>query len=140
MVYGAFVLGVAAFVVSSIQQVAGQVFLSPKDEGEAQIHPKVATDCESALRLEIEAIEKARIAASRELNPENARATYAALRPPASPPIEVKTACAKDPNGLAATAALVRLDRAAETHAFSESNDLRAVRLAAQSFIRSSVP
>jgi hypothetical protein len=134
-VYAVFVVLVAAFVASSIAQVASAVFATPV-AGEAA-RGEIGDRCASALRDTIDAIDRARLVASAEANADISRARYATEREqPQKAAGNPAAACAGDPGGAEALAAVARLDRAAEAHAIREARDLSPVRALAQSFIR----
>jgi hypothetical protein len=134
VVYGVYVVVVAAFVVSNIAQVASAVFGSNGAPAEAT-GPVVGPACAKGLEAQLEAIDKALLAASTESTDEAARARFASERNATKTP-ELERSCAADPSGTDALAALARFDRAAESHAVRTVTELRSVRLAAQSFIR----
>lgn len=136
LVYGVYVVVVAAFVVSNIVQVARAVF----GTGSASATPAPATalkaDCERLLKLQATEIDRARVLATEEQSADAARTTYATARKKGrEQAAELDRACAGDPRGLDALAALARLDRAAEAHAVRTAAELSPVRLAAHSFI-----
>lgn len=133
-VYGVFVVLVAAFVVSSIGQVARALFGAPESAAEAAVTAKVDPGCAAAIAREIESIEEARSTASMESNGEAAKDRYDRERRVSQEGPD--RACAADPQGSEALAALARLERAARAHAVRDATELRPVRLAAQSFIR----
>ncbi|MBX3207860.1 MAG: hypothetical protein KF764_22635 [Labilithrix sp.] len=136
VVYGVYVVVVAAFVVSNIAQVARAVFGEPESEtaaGEPRF-PKVGPACAERVEAELVAIEKAREAASSEKSAEAARGRYESERRAARTPA-LEQACSGDPHGADALASLARFERAAESHALRTATELRPVRLAAQSFI-----
>jgi hypothetical protein len=125
IVYGAFTLFLAVFVASNVVQVARRVF------GEADDVARVDGPCAAAIENEMRAIDAARMAATTELGAEEARTRYARERRSVTP----ASAICKDQDE--ALAALARFDRASEALAIRTSSELRPVRLAAQSFIRS---
>jgi hypothetical protein len=133
LVYGAFVVLIAVFVVSNVWQVAVVVFAEPTELG-----PRV-TDvrCQEALKKEIQAIETARQRAISEESVESARSRYEHERAETTETRRdaPSTACASDPQGAAALAALAQLDRASESRALRDVGELRPVRLFARSFI-----
>lgn len=138
-VYGVFVVFVAIFVASSIVQVARAVFFTPASEAESAVSPKVGVECGQALAEQIRAIDEAQKLASSEPNADAAKARYTSERRAwddrdGTP--KPKQACASDPHGPEALAAIARLDRTAEAHSIRDASELRAVRLTAQSFIR----
>lgn len=139
VVYGIYVVVVAAFVISNIAQVAAAVF-GPSGAGEAAgaRFPKVGEACARQIEAELQTIEKARLAASSETSDPAAKARYAAERASAraGDPAELERTCKADPHGVDALAALARFDRAAESHAVRTASELSPVRLSAQSFIR----
>ncbi|MDF2698044.1 MAG: hypothetical protein K0S65_6427 [Labilithrix sp.] len=134
VVFGVYVVVVAAFVVSNIAQVASALFGGTAAAAEAS-GPTVGPACGKSLNDQLVAIDKALLAASSEPNDEAARARYASERRAARSP-ELEQSCAADPAGTDALAALARFDRAAESHAVRTVTELRSVRMAAQSFIR----
>ena len=136
VVYGAYVVLVTAFVVSSISQVASALFGAPKTAAAAEASPKVGPACAKLLEEHVEAIDRARLAASGEPDDDAARARYAKER--AAPPdrdTELERVCSADPHGKGALASLARFDRAAQSHAFRTASELSPVRLGSQSFI-----
>jgi hypothetical protein len=126
LVYGVFVLVVAAFTISNVVQVATVVFASP------EAAPKVGPACAVFIEENALAIESALRAALSETDRDAAKARYSSERGHSS---GTTKACEADPNGPAALAALARLDRAAESQAVRTATDLHSVRVAAQSFI-----
>lgn len=136
VVYGVYVLVVAAFVVSNIVQVAGALF-GKDSSGTARVPATpVKSECAELLRLQAVDVDRARLLASEQPNAEAARFSYAEARKKAREHTgELASACADDPRGADALAALARLDRAAESHAVRTSAELSPVRLAAHSFI-----
>lgn len=136
VVYGAYVVVVAAFVVSNIAQVASAVFGGPESEAAAaeSRFPKVGPACAKLFDEQVQAIEKARQAASSETSAEAAKARYERERGAARSP-DVDRTCSAEPSGTDALASLARLDRQAESESVRSANELRSVRLAAQSFI-----
>ena len=138
VVYGVYVVLVAAFVVSNIAQVARALFGAPEDEAaaaEPSRFPKVGPACAKLLAAHVESIDKARLAASTEPNGDAAKARFASERGAARSQSELEHTCSADPAGNDALAALARFDRAAESHAIRLASELTPVRLAAQSFI-----
>ncbi|MBX3212993.1 MAG: hypothetical protein KF850_13225 [Labilithrix sp.] len=136
VVYGVYVVVVAAFVISNIAQVASAVFGEP-DSVEAAggpTFPKVGPACAEVLGAEAAAIDEARQAASAEATADAARARYERERSTKRSP-ELERVCSADPHGIDARASLARLERAAEAQAVRTVTELRPVRLSAQSFI-----
>lgn len=130
IVYGVFVVGVGAFILSNVWQVARVTFGDQTGEN----FPKVEAACAAAIEQEIAAIDRARIAASGERDGVSARAAYAAARKKeASDP---RVACASDPHGVDALAAVGRLDRSAESHAVRDASEIGPMRQSARSFIK----
>jgi hypothetical protein len=125
IVYGTFTLFLAVFVASNVVQVARRVF------GDVDDVARVDPPCAAAIESEMRAIDAARMAATTELGAEEARARYARERKSAA---AASTSCKDQEEALAA---LARFDRASEALAVRTSSELRPVRLAAQSFIRS---
>lgn len=130
VVYATFVVGVGAFTVSNVWQVAGTVF---GDHSGAD-YPKVEGACGATIEREIAAIERARIASSGAADADSARAHYAESKK--ADAVDVKAACANDPNGVDAIAAVQRLDREAESHAVRDATEIAPVRQGARSFIK----
>jgi hypothetical protein len=124
---------VAAFVGSNIYQVAVKVF--SEGSGAAE-RPTVGAPCGAVLEKEIQAIDAARVVASKEDGLDAAKSRYAKERASAAVEGEPRHSCADDPHGEAALAALARFDRASEAEAIRDGIDLSTVRLTAQSFIR----
>jgi hypothetical protein len=142
-VYGVYVLGVAAFVISSIVQVGRALFFgTPEPTTTTEAAEKaVGENCARLLEEHDQAIAQARIAASTAPDGDAARALYAKWRLPTKErQPELDQACAGDPHGADALAALARFDRAAESHAVRTASELSPVRLSAQSFIRGHHP
>ena len=135
LVYGAFVVLVAAFTLTNIWQVAWRVFGS--DAAESPPSMAVGDACGTALSTEIRDIERARLVSSTEKDGATAKDRYARERigHPGEKGASSRV-CEADPHGTEALAALARFDRAAEAHAVRESSELSPVRLAAYSFIR----
>lgn len=137
VVYGGYVVLVAAFVVSNIAQVARAVFGGPENEAaaaEPSRFPKVGPACSELLEAQVQSIDRARAASSSEPSGEAATARYASERSAARSP-ELERTCAADPSGSDALAALARFDRTSESQAVRLASELTPVRLAAQSFI-----
>ncbi|MBN9165541.1 MAG: hypothetical protein J0I07_31600 [Myxococcales bacterium] len=138
VVYGAYVVVVAAFVVSNIAQVASTVFSGREGGSEAAAadprFPKVGPACAKLFEEQVQAIEKARQAASSEASAEAAKARYESERSAARSP-DLERTCSAEPSGTDALASLARLDRQAESESVRSATELRSVRLAAQSFI-----
>lgn len=140
VVYGAYVVVVAAFVVSNIAQVASTVFSGREGEGGSEAaaadprFPKVGPACAKLFEEQVQAIEKARQAASSEASAEAAKARYESERSAARSP-DLERTCSAEPSGTDALASLARLDRQAESESVRSATELRSVRLAAQSFI-----
>ncbi|MBX3199617.1 MAG: hypothetical protein KF894_15890 [Labilithrix sp.] len=136
VVYGVYVVVVAAFVISNIAQVADAVFGEPDsaDAAGSPSFPKVGPACAKVLGEQVAAIDGARQAASAETTTDAAKARYDSERS-ATRSTELERACSADPHGTDARASLARLERAAETQALRTVTELRPVRLSAQSFI-----
>ncbi|MBX3264100.1 MAG: hypothetical protein KIS78_14575 [Labilithrix sp.] len=134
VVYGVYVVVVAAFVVSNIAQVASALFGEPDGAAAAQSAPKVGPACAKILGEQLAAIEEARQRASAEATAEAAKARYETERSATRSP-ELERVCSGDPRGDAARASLARLERVAESQAVRTATELRPVRLSAQSFI-----
>lgn len=132
VVYGTFVVIVAAFVVSNVWQVAVTIF---GDRDSRTNYPKVGEACGNAIQAEMASIEKARVAAAATKDGQTASSTYASARKDGGGS-DAKAACASDPNGTDALAALERLDRAAESHAVRDASEIGPMRNSARSFIR----
>lgn len=130
LVYGVFVVGVGAFILSNVWQVARVTFGEPTGAN----FPKVEGACAAAIEKEIAAIDHARVTASGERDGDAARHAYAAARKAEA--TDVKAACANDPNGVDALAAVGRLDRSAESHAVRDASEIGPMRQSARSFIR----
>lgn len=136
VVYGAYLVVVAAFVVSNIAQVAGAVFGEPEAEALAAEprSPTVGPACAELFEGQLRAIEEARQAASSEASAGAAKARYASERS-AARSSELEQTCSAEPSGAIALASLARLERQAESESVRSATELRSVRLAAQSFI-----
>lgn len=137
VVYGVYVVVVAAFVVSNIAQVGSALFGANGGGAQAAAarFPKVNEICAQVIADEVVAIDKALLAASSEPSGEAARARYASERA-GRRTSDLERACGADPNGTDALAALARFDRAADSHAVRTATELSPVRLSTQSFIR----
>jgi hypothetical protein len=135
-VYAVYVVLVAAFVASSIFQVARRVF-DPRASADVKgtIPAGVGAECGRALAEAIGAMDTARIAASRENGADAARSRYTSA-PHGPAPAALEERCRADGEATEALAALARFDRAAEAQAVRDASELSPVRLAAQSFIR----
>jgi hypothetical protein len=136
-VYAVFTVFVGAFVVASTTQIARSLFGEGRGADDRARSPDVGEACSAALEVEIGAIDAARLQASTAGSGDLARARYLAARAGSGPNrADPPRACAAEPNGADALAALARYDRASEAHAFREASELSPVRHAAQSFIR----
>ena len=133
VVYGIYVVVVAAFVISNIWQIGATVF-GTREGAAAKPAVTVGEACGKAIDEDVRAIERARTAASTEASADAARKRYARERAQARPP-EVENACTGEPYGADALAALARFDRAAVSHAVRTASELSPVRLSSQSFI-----
>ena len=127
IVYGVFVVGVGAFILSNVTQVARVTFGDPSQSD----FPKVEAACGAAIEREIAAIDRARVAASGEKNAEAARGAYAAARKAESS--DLQNACV---GAVDALAAVGRLDRSAESHAVRDATEIGPMRQSARSFIK----
>lgn len=134
-IYGLYIVLVAAFVLSSIAQVARPLFGIPQAEAARPAAAQVGAPCAAKLSEQIRAIERARSVASEAPSDDEARAAYVRERGADRDRAELEQACAGDPNGTEALAALARLDRAAEARASKDAAELTTVRLGAHSFI-----
>ncbi|HVJ93605.1 MAG TPA: hypothetical protein VM580_27575 [Labilithrix sp.] len=141
VVYGAYVVIVAAFVISNVFQVGRALFGAPEPEtsavARAERYPKLAgAECGKLLEEQIQAIDRARLAVSGEPTAETARARYTSERSASRAHMSaLEQACSAEPHATEALAALARLDRAAESQSVREAEELSSVRVAAQSFI-----
>ena len=134
VVYGAFVAVTAVFVGGLIYEVATQVFA-----GEAPKVEALAADCAQGVKS-LEAAVNRGIAAglgSDGVDVDDAVARYRGKRDEEWTRLDrVATACAAQPRGKEAMAALARLDRQAEGVVRRQTAELRAVRREVDSFIR----
>lgn len=134
VIYGVFIVIVAAFVISNIWQVAYVLFVAePASEADASRTPKVTGACKAAIAEEMSSIAAAAEIASREPDGDTARSRY--MKERRGNTRSPGAACTSDPHGTEAMAALERLDRASQAHTVRDATELRAVRLSAQSFI-----
>lgn len=132
-VYGAFIALTAAFVVSSVAQVARTLF----GGAAGGAPPPIGTDCAQGVRGLALAVEQARAAAASAPNLIEAERRYEATKRPAWERHEaVARACQADPAGPDALSAVVRLDRATQGALRREASQLAPVRREVDSFIR----
>ncbi len=135
VVYGVYVVLVAAFVVSNIYQVGNALFgPSAVRRDDPSKAPKVGFACQEQIKEQMSAIELARIEATMDSDSETAKARYAESRD-AKKSADLERACKDDPNGLDALAALARFDRVAGDNSVRSAEELSRVRLSTQSFI-----
>ncbi|WP_146653788.1 hypothetical protein [Labilithrix luteola] len=139
LVYGVFIALTAAFVVSSIVQVASELFFTdearPKAAGAAG--PAVNPACAERIGDMIHAIDVARLEASHKSDRDTALHAYSVAKDAAWARYgELTRACESDPNGVDALAALDRFERAAERDAIRQAVELGRVRRSVDSFIR----
>jgi hypothetical protein len=136
-VYAVFVALAAAFIVSSTVQIAQEVFAEPGPSGDAP--GAVAPACAAGLRTLASAVDRGLAAAGAASDAADAERRYRAARSPEWDPArqqELVRPCEGDAHGVAAIAAMARLDRAAEGAVQRRSDELGPVRRAALSFIR----
>lgn len=134
VVYGAFVVFTAVFVGGLIYEVAVQVFA-----GEAPKVEALAAECAQGVRSLEDAVNRG-IAAGLggdEVDVDLAVARYRGKRDEEWRRLDaVAAACAAQPRGKDAMAALARLDRQAEGVVRRQTAELRTVRREVDSFIR----
>lgn len=132
LVYAAFLALASAFIVSSTAQVAWALFATPAAAG-----PPTGEACAVAVRDLAQAVDRALVAGTGAREPAEAERRYAeARRPEWDRREDALRACAGDPAGLDAVAALARLDRAAAEAVRRQSAELAPVRREVDSFIR----
>ncbi len=140
VVYGVYVLVVAAFVVSNIAQVSTTLFASTAIT-ESTATSALDPACAQRAAAAIKAIDAARAVAVTETDVEAARATYAREREAAlaraglGGQAEFERACQRDPRGLDTVAAVTRFDRVSESAAARMTDQLSPVRSSARSSI-----
>lgn len=133
-VYGAFVTVTAVFVGGLIYEVAVQVFA-----GEAPKVEALAAECAQGVRALEGAVNRGIAAGlgSEGVDVDDAVARYRGARDEEWKKLDtVSAACAAQPRGKDAMAALARLDRQAEGVVRRQTAELRAVRREVDSFIR----
>ena len=146
VVYGVYVLVVAAFVVSNISQVAHTLFGSPGRSAPSERTSADALDpaCAERAATYIKAIDAARAAAVLETDVEASHVAYAREREATlsragiGGPSALERACERDPRSLDALAAVTRLDRVSESSASRMIDELSPVRTSARSSISGS--
>jgi hypothetical protein len=130
-VYGVFMLITTGFVLASIAQVAGAVFAGDR------VHGVASAGCAAALREHASALDRALAAAAPAADLKEAERLYQdALGAHAGTNDGDPVACASDPVGADAMAALARLRRATESAVRRQSSALGPVRREVDSFIR----
>jgi hypothetical protein len=137
--YAVFVLGAAVFIVSSVWQIASQVFAAPPAPATNASGPRVGPGCAAALSALARAVDKGVLAAAAVADPAEAAKRYTVARGPSwegARKSELLRACEGDPAGPEAVAALARLDRVAESAIRRQSSELAPVRREVDSFIR----
>ena len=133
VVYGIYVLIVAAFTVSNIAQVGRQIF-GPNGGAAKPESARVEVPCAEQIKAQYQAIELAQVEASMAPDGDTAKQRYASHRELRRSP-DLDRVCGADPNGSDALAALARFDRAAGNGAIRTATELSPVRLSTQSFI-----
>lgn len=131
VIYGVFVTITTVFVLTSTVQVSSAVFSSNES---VTPEAKVGERCGAAIATLIQGVDDA-LAAAGASAAEEAKRRYLEKRREV-PREEAERACADDPHGAEALAAVARYDRAAETFAARRGSELSPVRVRAQSFIR----
>jgi hypothetical protein len=133
IVYGVFIVGVAAFVVSSTAQVAIAVFGTSSTGGTSA---SVGPACADGLKELVAGIDFAMVDALSIDHTDDARHRYVVARDAKwSRRAAIDEACVNEPNGKDALAAVARYDRAAEASVVRHVSELSPVRIQAQSFI-----
>ncbi len=134
IVYGVFIAGVGAFVASCIWQVAFAVFAGGGAAEPTSL--KVERACADGIEELILGVDVALAGVAVGGHEQEARRSYATARDTKwTRRAEIEQACANDPNGKDALAAVARYDRAAEATIVRQANELTLVRNQAQSFI-----
>lgn len=134
--YAAFIAVTAAFIVALIWQVASALY-GAGSTGDAASRSLPEGRCRAGLVALRERIESAATAAATEHTDEDAMRAYHGVLGSDDPRwAEVRGACQGVPHGPEATAALARLDRAAESVVRRKSSALAPVRREVDSFIR----
>jgi hypothetical protein len=135
VVYGAFVALAAAFIVSSVWQIAAQLFgFGAASRPEA---PRASAACATGLRELAAAVDRGSAAAQGAGSADEAEQRYKdAVAKTWSEKDQLLRPCQDDPAGPEAMAALARLDRAAEGAARRQAGELGPVRREVESFIR----
>lgn len=137
VVYGVFIAITAAFVISSIVQVASDLFFSDEARPVAAGGTGVNPACADRIEEMVHAIDVARLEASHKSDHEAALHAYTVAKEAAWARYgELTRACESDPHGADALAALDRFDRAAERDAIRQAVELGRVRRSVDSFIR----
>jgi hypothetical protein len=133
--YAVFVTGSAAFILSSVYQIAAAVFLPPKDASGA--HARVGSACAAGIRELASGVDHALSAAGSTPNASDPGAAYATARDASwAKKDDLLRPCESDPVGPEAMAALARLDRMAESNVRRQSSEFVPVRREVDSFIR----
>lgn len=135
--YGAYIVIVAAFVISNIAQVVRILYFAPDEPGARAVRGE---PCRADLGALVHGIERAAAEASAARDADDAVAVYREKRGAlAATWASAETTCHAEPNGPEALAAMTRLDRAAEGAAREKGIRgalLAPVRREVDSFIR----
>jgi hypothetical protein len=130
--YAVFVAGSAAFIVSSVWQIASAVFL-PETTG----NPRVGQACAAAIAELEHGVDRGVAAAVSNTNPDEAERLYQSSRGDAwQKKDDLLRPCETEPVGPEAVAALARFDRAAASSLRRHVTELGPVRREVESFIR----
>ncbi len=135
VVYGAFVALAAAFIVSSVWQIASQLFgFGPAMRPDA---PRVGAPCAAAIQQDLLAIDLALSEPTMVLGGDEAVKVYERAKQRGWQDHDKLTqCCAGDPAAAEAIAAVIRLDKAAESAVRRRAGELGPVRREVDSFIR----
>ncbi len=134
VVYGAFVALAAAFILSSVWQIASQLFGFGAASRPVQ---HVGPQCAAAIQQDVLAIDLALAEPTTALGGDDAVNAYQQHKKREWQDQEKLTqCCAGDPAATQAIAAVMRLDRAAESAVRRRAGELGPVRREVDSFIR----
>lgn len=134
--YAAFIALAAAFIVTSVVDVAKVLF---GREATGAARPHVSAACADAVAALASAVDRAAAAAAAAPEPRDAERAYSDAKKPEWDPERrdaLSGPCRGDPNGPAALAAVARFDRAAEAWIRRRATELSPVRREVDSFIR----
>lgn len=142
VVYAAFVIVAAAFVISSTVQIAGSVLAEPSPGAESGATVTVAPACAEGVRTLALAVDRGVAAAATATDRGDGERRYRAARgaewdePRRTELLQACTERGAGAAGTDAVAAISRLDRAAEGAIRRQTDELGPVRRAVDSFIR----